>query len=144
MIRLERPLLVQDFHERINPYKELAKNVARKAHAPYSKFHVGSIVFTRNQAFSGCNFENAAFGSTICAERNAIGTMIAEGISQDIVGVLIYTPTLEPAAPCGSCRQVINEFGPDARIISFCDSDLVIDVSLSDLLPYAFGPKNLT
>lgn len=144
MIRLGQPLSFEDFHERIIPYKELVKNVAQKAHAPYSKFHVGSIVFTRHEAFKGCNYENAAFGSTICAERNAIGTMIAEGVNRDVVGVLIYTPTLEPAAPCGSCRQVINEFGPNARIISFCDSDLVIDVSLSDILPYAFGPKNLT
>lgn len=127
-----------------------ARQVAERAYCPYSKFKVGAVVVTSgNSAFDllpthyeGCNYENAAYGSTICAERNAVGTMIASG-ERDLKAVIIYTPTPHPVPPCGSCRQVINEFCPTAQIVSICDSDEVLETTLDKLLPDAFGPKNL-
>ena len=121
-----------------------AIRAARNAYCPYSKFQVGAAVRTKaGEVYGGCNFENAAYGSTICAERNAIGAMIADG-DREIVSILIYTPTQKPTAPCGACRQVINEFAaPGAKVVSICDSDEVLETTIEELLPSAFGPKNL-
>ena len=123
--------------------EELAKTVSKRAYCPYSKFSVGAVVVTdTGEEFAGCNVENASYGLTICAERNAVFQMIANE-KRKITLVIIYTPTPQPAAPCGACRQVINEFGPEARVISICDGAERIDTSLAQLLPQAFGPKNL-
>ena len=120
-----------------------AKAVSEKAYCPYSKFRVGAVVLADDgHQFEGCNVENASYGLTICAERNAVFHMIAQA-KQKIVAVVIYTPTPKPAAPCGACRQVINEFGPDALVVSVCDGPDVLRKKLSDLLPHAFGPSNL-
>ena len=120
-----------------------AIDAAAKAYAPYSKFTVGAAVRTRSgRIFCGCNVENASYGLTICAERNAIFQAVAAG-EVDIEEVTIYTPTSVPAAPCGACRQVLNEFNPDALVRSFCDGDEVLIERLSVLLPQSFGPKNL-
>jgi cytidine deaminase len=120
-----------------------AKDVSGKAYCPYSRFRVGAVVLTADgRMFEGCNVENASYGLTICAERNAVFQMVARA-QQKIVALVIYTPTQKPSAPCGACRQVINEFGPDALVMSVCDSDEVLKKKLSDLLPDAFGPSNL-
>ncbi len=95
-----------------------------------------------DEIFSGCNFENASYGLTICAERNAVFQMVAKA-KQPLQAIIIYTPTKTPSAPCGACRQVINEFGPEAEVISFCDGPGVLRKKLSGLLPDAFGPHNL-
>lgn len=98
-----------------------AKAISKRAYCPYSMFRVGAVVLTDDgQMFEGCNVENASPGVTICAERTAVFQMIAWG-KRKIVAVVTYTATPEPAAPCGACRQVINEFGPDALIMSVCD-----------------------
>ena len=121
-----------------------AREVQRHAYCPYSKFRVGAAVLTDSgDIFTGCNVENASYGLTICAERNAIFQMVARA-HQRVQAVVIYTPTSKPSAPCGACRQVINEFGPDVLIISVCDGPDVLKKSLSALLPDAFGPANLT
>jgi cytidine deaminase len=120
-----------------------AKIISERAYCPYSNFRVGAVVLTDDgQMFEGCNVENASYGLTICAERSAVFQMVARA-KQDIIALVIYTPTPEPAAPCGACRQVINEFGPEALIISVCDGTDVLKKKLSDLLPGAFGPANL-
>jgi cytidine deaminase len=120
-----------------------AKAVSEKAYCPYSKFRVGAVVLTDDgQMFEGCNVENASYGLTICAERNAIFQMVARA-KQKIAALVIYTPTPKPSAPCGACRQVINEFGPDALVQSVCDGPDVLKKRLSELLPDAFGPANL-
>ena len=122
---------------------EKAKAVSRNAYCRYSQFAVGAVIVTESgEEFAGCNVENASYGLTICAERNAAFQMVAKG-QQRIKLVLIYTPTEQPAAPCGACRQVINEFGPEARIVSLCDSDKRLDTTLDKLLPNSFGPRNL-
>jgi cytidine deaminase len=120
-----------------------ARTVSRQAYCPYSKFTVGAAVLTESgEIFSGCNVENASYGLTICAERNAIFQAAANG-HRRIAAVVVYTPTSEPTAPCGACRQVVNEFGPDAEILSICDGPGTLRARLSELLPQAFGPQNL-
>ena len=95
-----------------------------------------------DEIFAGCNVENASYGLTICAERNAIFQAKARGKVR-IMAVVVYTPTAAPTAPCGACRQVINEFGPDAAVICVCDGPSVLQTTLPELLPQAFGPQNL-
>lgn len=122
---------------------EEARRVSERAYCPYSRFAVGAAVLAKSgKVYTGCNVENAAYGCTICAERSAILQMVAAG-DRKIEAVVIYTPTPVASAPCGACRQVINEFGPHARIVSVCDTDDRIDAPLNELLPFAFGPGNL-
>jgi cytidine deaminase len=120
-----------------------AKAISGKAYCPYSKFRVGAVVLTDDgEIYEGCNVENASYGLTICAERNAIFHMVARA-GQKIAAIVIYTPTPKPSAPCGACRQVINEFGPESLVMSVCDGPDVLRKKLSELLPDAFGPANL-
>jgi cytidine deaminase len=122
---------------------DAARTASQHAYCPYSKFRVGAAVLTEGgEVYSGCNVENASYGLTICAERNAVFQATARG-RRTIVAVAVYTPTTSPTAPCGACRQVINEFGPDAEVISICDGPGTIRARLSELLPQAFGPQNL-
>jgi len=121
----------------------LARQASYRAYAPYSNYPVGVAILAEDgRTYVGCNVENASYPLGMCAERNAIGHMIA-GDSLAIKAVVVYTPTPKPASPCGGCRQVINEFGPEAEIYSFCDGPDTIIKTLSELLPDAFGPNNL-
>ena len=123
--------------------EKAARAAAGKAYAPYSRFPVGAaVVAGSGKVYAGCNVENASFGLCNCAERTAIFSAVAAGETA-VVAVVVYTPTPLPTAPCGACRQVINEFGPDALVISVCDSKNRIDTRLSALLPGAFGPGDL-
>jgi cytidine deaminase len=129
-------------------YSELAaaaRAAAARAYCPYSRFTVGAAVLTgTGEIFAGCNVENASYGLTICAERNAVFQAVAHGRgSLSIRAVVVFTPTATPTAPCGACRQVINEFGPDALVFSLCDGPEVLKSRLDGLLPNAFGPANL-
>jgi len=120
-----------------------ARSVAARAYAPYSRFPVGAAVLGGSgRVYSGCNVENASYGLCNCAERTAIFSAVAAG-EKTIGAVAVYTPTPLPTAPCGACRQVINEFGPDALVISVCDTKNRIDTRMSALLPAAFGPGDL-
>jgi len=121
-----------------------ARAAAKSAYAPYSKFPVGAAVLTGSgKIFAGCNVENAAYPLGNCAERTAIFAAIAAG-ERRIRACVVYTPTAAPTMPCGGCRQVINEFGPDALIVSVCDTAHRAETVLSALLPDAFGPANLS
>lgn len=122
-----------------------ARAAAGNAYAPYSKFRVGAAVLTESgKIYAGCNVENASYGLANCAERTAIFSAVAAGEKKlKLRCVVVYTPTKMAAAPCGACRQVINEFGPQARVISFCQGADLIDTSLDALLPGAFGPQDL-
>ena len=136
-------LMAEPDNKTLQEMAKRAKAISEKAYCPYSKFHVGAVVLTDDgQMFEGCNVENASYGLTICAERNAVFHTIAQG-KQKIAAVVIYTPTPKPSAPCGACRQVINEFGPDALIMSVCEGNEMLKKKLSELLPDAFGPANL-
>jgi cytidine deaminase len=118
---------------------EAAKSASAHAYCPYSGFPVGAAVLTRDGAIaSGCNVENASFGLSVCAERNAISRAVADGATA-IVALILYTPTAEPATPCGACRQVIAEFGSDVKIRAICKGPDVVDVTIEELLPRVFA-----
>lgn len=120
-----------------------ARRAAQAAYAPYSKFRVGAAVLTRSgKIHTGCNVENASYGLSNCAERTAVFTAVAGG-ERKIVAVAVYTPTRKPTLPCGACRQVINEFGPKAVILCACRSGERLETTLDQLLPGAFGRRNL-
>jgi cytidine deaminase len=121
-----------------------ARAAAPRAYAPYSKFAVGAAVLTDGDViFAGANVENAAYGLSICAERNAIFQAIAAG-ARAVRAVAIYTPTTGATPPCGACRQVIAEFGSDVVIVCCCDDPAgTRRFRLADLLPEAFGPRHL-
>jgi cytidine deaminase len=123
--------------------EKAARSAAARAYAPYSRFPVGAAVLGGSgKIYAGCNVENASYGLCNCGERTAIFSAVAAG-ERSIRAVAVYTPTRLPTAPCGACRQVIHEFGPDALIISVCDAKGRIETKLSALLPGAFGPGDL-
>jgi cytidine deaminase len=120
-----------------------ARTAIKTCYAPYSKYRVASAVLAGSgKIYPGVNVENASYGLCNCAERTAIFSAIAAG-EREIRAVAIYTPTAEPITPCGACRQVINEFGPEALVIGVCKSSKRIESPLSALLGQAFGPRNL-
>ena len=120
-----------------------ARDASQKAYSPYSRFRVGAALLTdTGRTFAGCNVENASYGLTICAERNAVFHMVYQG-DQKIEAIVIYTSTDKPASPCGACRQVLNEFGPKARVICVCNGPARADTTVDLLLPGAFGPADL-
>jgi cytidine deaminase len=116
-----------------------ARAAFKNAHAPYSNFRVGSTILTESGAlYSGCNVENASYGLTICAERNAIfAAVAAEGTSMRIKAVAVATERDGPCAPCGACRQVIFEFGPDALVL-FRGQSGTEQMAITKLLPEGF------
>ena len=118
---------------------DLAKDVSKHAYAPYSNFKVGACVLAESgKTYTGCNFENSSFGMTICAERNAIGSAIAQG-ERKIKAVAIYSPNIKNCTPCGACRQVMTEFKSDDGIDIIVETENGIKVyKLSELLPETF------
>jgi cytidine deaminase len=116
-----------------------AKQVMKNAHAPYSKFRVGAAILLSNgKILSGCNVENASYGMTNCAERTAIFSAVAEhGPGIEIRAVAIVNDHKVPCSPCGACRQVIYEFGPDA-VIFFPGKNGPTQAHITDLLPEGF------
>jgi len=118
---------------------QAAAKVMKHAHAPYSNFHVGAaILLTNGKIFSGCNVENASYGMTNCAERTAIFTAVAElGPKIKIQAVAVTNDHGVACSPCGACRQVIYEFGPDA-IIFFQGASGPKQAHITELLPEGF------
>ena len=119
-----------------------AIQVRENAYAPYSKFKVGAAVRGKSgQIYLGCNVENASYGLTSCAERNAIFQAIAQG-EQNLSEILVVADTQEPVVPCGACRQVMQEFG----IKTVYRSNLagtVVQHKLSELLPIGFKSTDM-
>jgi len=116
-----------------------ARTAFKNAHAPYSNFRVGSAILTeRGKMYSGCNVENASYGLTVCAERNAIfAAVAAEGSGMRITAVAVATDRDVPCAPCGACRQVIYEFGPEA-VVLFRGRSGTEQMPITKLLPEGF------
>jgi cytidine deaminase len=131
----------------VQEMRAAARAAMRNAYCRYSKFRVGAAVLTADgEVFAGCNVENASYGLTSCAERNAIFQAVAKGaLSKDrkLKAVVIVTPKNQLTPPCGACRQVINEFGPNAEVFIFGRGKTGQKIALSKLLPRAFGPLNL-
>jgi cytidine deaminase len=128
----------------IDELTRCARSAAERAYAPYSRFAVGAAVLTtEGKIHSGANVENASYGLSICAERNAIFQAVADG-ARSIRALVVYTPTPKPTSPCGACRQVLMEFGASALVV--CCSRSPGEERryvASDLLPDAFGPDHL-
>ena len=118
---------------------KLAEQASENAYVPYSNFPVGACVLTVNgKIYTGCNFENSSFGMTICAERNAVGSAVADG-ERKIKAVAIFSPKKKICTPCGACRQVLYEFESDVGIDVILQSDDgVIVIPLKELLPDCF------
>jgi len=117
----------------------VASQARDRAYAPYSGFRVGAALLTDDGTIhGGCNVENRSFGSTVCAERVAIGTAVASG-SQRITAVVVISESQPPAAPCGLCLQVLTEFGdPDLRILLVNPEGERQEHRLEDLHPHPF------
>jgi cytidine deaminase len=117
----------------------IASRVMKNAHAPYSNFHVGAaILLTNGKIFAGCNVENASYGMTNCAERTAIFSAVAElGPKIEIRAVAVTNDQGAACSPCGACRQVIYEFGPDATIF-FQGTSGPKQAHITELLPEGF------
>ncbi|HIY74595.1 cytidine deaminase [Intestinimonas butyriciproducens] len=115
-----------------------------RSYAPYSHFPVGAALECADgTVFTGCNVENAAYGSTICAERTAVVKAVSEGHRDDFVRIAIVGRSEDYCWPCGSCRQVLFEFAPDLEcLIARGDGDYV-KLPLRELLSHGFGPKAL-
>lgn len=118
---------------------EKAIEASKNAYAKYSNFAVGACVLAENdKTYTGCNFENSSFGLTICAERNAVGSAIADG-AKEIKAVAIYSPNKDVCYPCGACRQVLDEFkSKDGLDVILKNGDELVVYKLSDLLPGEF------
>ena len=121
---------------------DAAKAAMKNAYAPYSKFRVGAAVLTSaGQIFTGCNVENASYGMTNCAERTAIFSAVAaNGPKLEIRAVAVINDRGVPSSPCGACRQVIYEFGPEA-IIFFPGAKGWKQAHVTELLPEGFRLK---
>jgi len=117
----------------------LAAQAHRHAYAPYSKFHVGAaILLSDRRIFSGCNVENASYGLTICAERNAIFQAVAASKKKPrIVALAVSTKPSIACSPCGACRQVIWEFGSDATVL-YKGQNGIVQRSMRELLVDGF------
>src|SRR5438045_2744720 len=132
----------------VKKMQKAAEAAMKNAYCRYSDFFVGAAVLCDDgQIFAGCNVENASYGLTICAERNAIFQAVAKGaISKErkLKAVVVVTPAEKLTPPCGACRQVIYEFceQADADIFIF-GANKTGSFKLSALLPEAFGPKDL-
>ena len=120
---------------------EAARSAMKNAHAPYSNFQVGAALLAENgEIFTGCNVENASYGLTICAERNAIFSAVSDGV-KDFSEMVIIAKSDSLPYPCGACRQVLSEFcKPDFKIYVVADKqqELTEELTLGELLPKSF------
>jgi len=118
---------------------QAARSAMEHAYAPYSDFRVGAALLTENgEIFVGCNVENASYGMTNCAERTAIFSAVAKvGPKFNIEAIAVVNDKGVPCSPCGACRQVIYEFGPEA-IVFFQSAKGWKEAPITDLLPEGF------
>ncbi len=123
---------------------ELARDMRAHSYAPYSRFPVGAALeSTDGRVFTGCNVENAAYGSSICAERTALVKAISEG-ARAFSRLAIAGQTAEYCGPCGSCRQMLYEFAPALVVLAARADGTFVRLTLADeLLPHGFGPSVL-
>jgi homotetrameric cytidine deaminase/rRNA maturation RNase YbeY len=123
-----------------NTLLSLAREAMKKSYSPYSSYPVGAALHCIDgRIFTGCNIENASFGLTNCAERTAMFKAVSEGARGfDIIAIAANTKPW----PCGACRQVLNEFAPDIRVLVTWDGH-VEEKPLRDLLPEGFGPDSM-
>src|SRR6185503_17712959 len=116
------------------------RRARQRAYAPYSRFRVGAALLARSgKVFIGCNVENASYGLTICAERNAVFQAVAAG-EREFAAIAIAAQSKQALRPCGACLQVLAEFAPKLRVI-MANADQLEEFTLADLLPQGFKLK---
>lgn len=123
--------------------EEAALAVRERAHAPYSRYHVGAALLGEDErVYVGCNVENASYGLCLCAERAAIAAAVSAGVSR-FLALVVTTGSARAAAPCGTCRQVLAEFPPSFPVRCVSTRGDLLETSVAELLPYPFGPSYL-
>ena len=121
----------------------LARQAMQRSYSPYSHFKVGACLLAADgRLFQGCNIENASFGLTNCAERTALFKAVSEGATE-FTAIAIASENAAPW-PCGACRQALNEFAPQIRVLVTWGDGQTAESTLPQLLPYGFGPKELS
>jgi len=122
---------------------DLAKNVMSNSYSPYSRFTIGAAIeCTDGSVFTGCNIENAAFGSAMCAEAAAIASAVSSG-HRAFKRIAITSEGSAYSFPCGSCRQLLSEFSPDVEVLCARSDGRYVSYPLSTLLPIAFGKEQI-
>lgn len=124
---------------------ERARKARERAYAPYSKYDVGCAILANGKVYEGANVENVSFGAVICAERAAVSAAVYDGV-RNIDTVALMTQSSPPVAPCGLCRQTIQEFASDpskVRILIGNTEGEVIETTLAELLPRGFRKSDL-
>ena len=127
-------------HELVSKAVEMQKF----SYIPYSRFPVGAALLCGDgRVFTGCNVENAAYGSTICAERTALVKAVSEGYTSGFAAIAIAGQGGDYCWACGACRQMLYEFAPDLRVLAVRGDGQFMEASLRNLLPHGFGPDSL-
>jgi len=114
-----------------------AREAQESAYSPYSGFRVGAAVFAGGEIYQGCNAENAAYGSTLCAERGAAMAAVMAG-NTFFDSIAVVGDSQDPTVPCGACRQFLAEFNPEMRVVMGGREEHVTVTTLDELLPDAF------
>ena len=123
---------------------ELAFTMLDRSYVPYSRFPVGAALLCADgTVFTGCNVENAAYGSTICAERTALVKAVSEGHRDDFVRLAVVGRGEDYCWPCGACRQMLYEFAPSLTVLVARGDGQFVTLPLKELLPHGFGPTSL-
>ena len=129
-----------DLEEKLELLKQ-AREAQNNAYAPYSGFMVGAALLCADKSvYKGCNVENASFGATVCAERNALFSAVADG-KREFLALAVVCSGEDFAFPCGICRQVISELAGEARIILQNSKGEMREYGLKELLPESFCLK---
>jgi cytidine deaminase len=119
-----------------------ARSAAEASYSPYSSFRVGAVVVAGDGAtYTGCNVENAAYGSSICAEANAISCAAASGV-RSIESVVIACLDGGECYPCGNCRQIMREFAVQRVVVQDGEGGITVH-EFDEILPNSFGPESL-
>ncbi len=135
----------EELPKRLRRLVEAAASVLGNSYAPYSNVHVAAAVEAEDGSIHlGVNVENASYGLTVCAERNAVAAMVTAG-KRRVRAVAVVSDMPVPLPPCGACRQVLAEFAdPDTPVVSYSTVSRKSRVwRLGELLPYAFTPSHI-
>jgi cytidine deaminase len=136
-------LIVDLLADKLPVLRDRARDVMRRAYAPYSKFRVGAALLAEDGSIHvGCNVENASYPAGTCAERAALASAVSNG-QQRFRVVVIASEAPAPTPPCGICRQALAEFGLELTVISVASAGAEDRWPLSALLPHAFTPSSL-
>ena len=121
-----------------------ARKARRQAHAAFSRFKVGAAIETADGSIiTGCNIENASYGLTVCAERVAMFKALSDG-HRRFTRIAVVADTVAPTSPCGACRQVLWEFGPDLEVVLANLTEVTGRHQMAELLPFPFSGRLLS